>query len=454
MRAPPGQAAGMPCARLQGEPGGGESSSLRGQGPDAPTTQGGTRSNPGTSGTATTTGFDEDRPTSTLIPQANPAKPRVVAVERVSLPVPTKGKKKKGTKAGARAPEPKPAVEQHPPPQQAAKAARASPSWAEVTSRGARRRARNQLQASQGKDGSGETKSAPPPVQPSVRPGPPKPKRTPKMAAVTIIYPPRTYEATMREARANIDLEGLGIKGVRVRRAITWTLIYEIPGDQSQARADLLALRLRQTLSGKEGVKVQRPVKMAELRLRGLNVAVSASEVRAAVAVAGRCEEEEMSVGDLKRAPNGTEVVWIRCPLTAANQPSLQGPLRVRLALARDERLNDCPLQCYKYLEGGHVRTRCPNNVDRSGKCYRCGQEGHMAGACTAPAHCVVCADRGLPSNHRTGGRVCAPMQKGKRGVPLDKMGRPASRTGADARGTPQHRGPLPPRGGCRPPRH
>lgn len=242
------------------------------------------------------------------------------------------------------------------------------------------------------------------------------------MAAITITCPPGTYEATMREARGKIDLEGIGIKGVKIRRAITGALVYEIPGEKSHEMADTLALRLKQTLSVKERVRVQRPMKMAELRLRGLDVSSSPSEVREAVATHGNCEEEEITAGDIKRSPNGMGVIWVRCPLTAANQLSVKGQIKIGWALVRVELLENRPLQCFKCLEGGHVRARCPNNTDRSGKCYRCGQDGHVARDCSGPVLCTVCQDRGLPSNHRTGSKACTPVQKGRRGIPFDTM--------------------------------
>lgn len=120
------------------------------------------------------------------------------------------------------------------------------------------------------------------------------------MAAITITCPPGTYEAMLREARSKIDLEGMGIPGVKIRRAITGALIFEIPGEQSHERADTLALHLKQALSGKEEVRIQRPTKMAELRMRGLDESSCPSEVREAVASQGRCEEEEVSVRDIK----------------------------------------------------------------------------------------------------------------------------------------------------------
>lgn len=79
---------------------------------------------------------------------------------------------------------------------------------------------------------------------------------------------------------------------------------------------------------------------------------------------------------------NGLGVAWIRCPLTAANIIAQEGILRVEWCRARAELLPARPLQCFKCLEGGHVRAHCPNNIDRSETCYRYGVLGHRARDC------------------------------------------------------------------------
>ncbi|XP_029171352.1 uncharacterized protein LOC114940769 [Nylanderia fulva] len=220
------------------------------------------------------------------------------------------------------------------------------------------------------------------------RPGPPKKRREPNTAAITITCPPGKYEEVMSEARQKIGLKSLkeiGIKeGVRIRRAITGALIYKVPGKNSGELADKLALKLKQALVGKEGVRIQRPTKTAELRIRGLDESVTPSEVREAIAKGGNCEEEEVSVGEIKTTPNGIKMAWVRCPIKAANIVAKKAKIQVGWAQAKVEILEDRLLQCYKCLEGGHVRARCPNKADRSGKCYRCGQESHEAKTCKA----------------------------------------------------------------------
>ncbi|XP_029176328.1 uncharacterized protein LOC114944529 [Nylanderia fulva] len=85
----------------------------------------------------------------------------------------------------------------------------------------------------------------------------PRKRREPKTAAITITCPPGQYKSVMREAREKIDLEDLGIKeGVKIRRAITGALMYEVTGGKSQELADNLARRLKVALADKEGIKI------------------------------------------------------------------------------------------------------------------------------------------------------------------------------------------------------
>lgn len=102
----------------------------------------------------------------------------------------------------------------------------------------------------------------------------------------------------MREARTKVNLGDLGITGVRFRRAITGALIIEVPSKQSGALADKLAVNLKRAFAAKRDVKVDRPTKMAELRLKGMDESVTPLEIAAAVAKIGGCEIEEVRVGD------------------------------------------------------------------------------------------------------------------------------------------------------------
>lgn len=109
------------------------------------------------------------------------------------------------------------------------------------------------------------------PAKTKKQPQPITKRKEPRTAAVTITCLPGKYEETLREARQKIKMEELGIQGAKVRRAITGAYVFEIPGADSYSKANKLAIGMRKALAGKEGVKIQRPTKMTEVRIRGLD---------------------------------------------------------------------------------------------------------------------------------------------------------------------------------------
>ncbi|XP_029162275.1 uncharacterized protein LOC114933871 [Nylanderia fulva] len=119
---------------------------------------------------------------------------------------------------------------------------------------------------------------------------------------------------------------------------------------------------------------------MAELRFRGLDESIRTPEVREAIARNGNCEEVDVHTGEIKKTPGGMGIVWVRCPLRAANLIMKTGTVKIGWAIARAELLEARPLQCYKCLERGHVRARCPNNttaaVDATAAARRDTQRG------------------------------------------------------------------------------
>lgn len=251
-----------------------------------------------------------------------------------------------------------------------------------------------------------------------------KKRKVPKTAAVILTCPPGQYDETMKEARSKIDLAQCGVekgKGPSIKRALTGALTFEFGGPNGQAQADKVADKLRELFNNKEGIRVSRPIKMAELRVRDLEDSIKPDEIKYVITQEGDCHHEEVKVGQVRRGNNGLGVAWIQCPVNAANKIIEKGRIQIGWTSARITLLEPRPLQCFRCLEGGHVRSQCKSNIDRSQRCYRCGKEGHKAQKCEDTPRCPVCADLGRPAGHRAGNKACTSARMKSRAGLRDK---------------------------------
>jgi len=187
-------------------------------------------------------------------------------------------------------------------------------------------------------------------------------------------------------------------------------------------KAEVLAGELREALKDREGVRVTRPFKTAEIRVKDIMDSISAVEVAAAVAEQGDCSAAEVRVGPVRPGTNRLGTAWVRCPLAAANKLTRKGSLTLAgWSRARIEGLPERPVTCFRCLRMGHVRATCPGGADLGGACYRCGESGHLARDCGAPPKCPLCSGTGRPDNHRVGGKACRAPKRGerRRGLPV-----------------------------------
>lgn len=238
-------------------------------------------------------------------------------------------------------------------------------------------------------------------------------RRVPRTAIVTLTCLDGEYANPLRKARTQVSPTQLGIHDIRVKRTITGAMAFEIRGPDSTMLANTLADELRKTFVEDRNARIARPVKLAEMHIRDLEASITAEEIAQAVASAGDCRVDEVRVGwNVRIMANGLGIAWIRCPLTAAMTIANEGTLRVGWSKARTELLPARPLQCFKCLEGGHVRANCKSTIDRSNICYRYGVAGHRARDCDEYPRCILCSEGGLPAQHRVGSTRCAPSHK------------------------------------------
>jgi hypothetical protein len=291
-------------------------------------------------------------------------------------------------------------------------------------------------------DEEGWTVVAPKPKAPKKKAAAPAPKtvkvpKPPKTLAVVLTLKPEavakgvTYNAALMEARQKVSLAELGIGPGKFRRSMTGACIMELPRETTAAQADTLAAKMGEALG--EAAVVTRPTKMADIRVCGFDDSVSAEELRGALASKAGCPPEKVKVGAISIGIRGMGAVLVSCPVEEAAKLVEAGKVIVGWSVATIKALEQRPMRCHKCLERGHTQYLCPSKKDRSGLCYRCGKEGHVASGCSAPMRCVVCADRGLPAAHRLTGPQCnAPSVKGRAATQMVARG-PAPATAATA---------------------
>ena len=97
--------------------------------------------------------------------------------------------------------------------------------------------------------------------------------RPPRRLSVTLTVASGSklkYADVMKEVRT-VKLKELGIEDIRCRRSITRAMIIEVPGKENVDKADKLAAQLKGVFQNCQEVRVNRPEKMAEIRIRDID---------------------------------------------------------------------------------------------------------------------------------------------------------------------------------------
>ena len=149
-------------------------------------------------------------------------------------------------------------------------------------------------------------------------------------------------------------------------------------------KADTFAGHLCEIFAGNSKVRVARPVKMADVRINGLDDSVTPTEVASPITTARGCDKDDVRTGEIRRrSPMSIGFIWLRCPTTSARKIVEAGRILVGWISARVDALTARPLQCYRCL--GHVMQHCTSDADRSGRCYTYGATGRGIRRGTAP---------------------------------------------------------------------
>jgi len=113
-----------------------------------------------------------------------------------------------------------------------------------------------------------------------------------------------SYAEVLRKARREVSLGELGIETTKIKRGINGSILIEIPGQEGNEKAKILADKLREKL-GETEVAITRPTAMGEIRMVGLDESATTEEVRDTIANLGGCKGEDVKVGQIRWMYNG-----------------------------------------------------------------------------------------------------------------------------------------------------
>lgn len=241
-----------------------------------------------------------------------------------------------------------------------------------------------------------------------------KPKFKPKLnrpAVVTITGLPggATYAQILGKAKQSVSLGDLGIKTLRMRRAMNGALVLELPGPEGKELAGSLRNTLQDVLQN--DAIVNNPVASGELRLRGIDPATTQDEIAYVLEKISGCPPKDLKVSNISFMRDGMGVAWAHCPLEFAVKIAEKGSITLGWSVVRIELQKKRPIQCFGCWRFGHVKNNCKSKADRTGACFRCGLGGHPARECSSLPRCVICAEDEMDFRHRIGSTKCLQNQ-------------------------------------------
>lgn len=215
------------------------------------------------------------------------------------------------------------------------------------------------------------------------------------------------FNAVVVFLKKKINLkEDVGIDTLRMRKIPSGDM-FAICGEDATLKANLLAAQMSKALCAyKESIVVSRPRKSTKIFISGKNDFISQDEIVSAVTSSGECGREDIHVSDIIYKSFGRWCVRVTCPEAIGRAICKIGKLCIGWGGWTAVRMAPTPL--LRCLRTGHTHAYCKETVDRSFRCFRCGNNSHKLADCKYSGFkCPLCIDMVKDSNHRLGDLCC-----------------------------------------------
>lgn len=145
-----------------------------------------------------------------------------------------------------------------------------------------------------------------------------------------------TYAEILAKAKEKVSLRDLGIQSTTMRRAMNGALVIEVPGLQGKQQAGALRANLAEALG--DEAKVQNPVAMGELRLRGIDPSTTVDDICREMETLGGCQRHDLKVSPINNMRDGRCLGELPTPSSCTNSRARCGCARLD---ARKDRVNE-----------------------------------------------------------------------------------------------------------------
>lgn len=135
----------------------------------------------------------------------------------------------------------------------------------------------------------------------------------------------QSYAKVLAAARDSIPLAEVGVKALKMRKAMIGGVVLELSEDQKGEKGAALAAQLTLILDPSK-VRVAAPFRAAEATVVGTDISATKEEIRRR-RVAARWRT---SKGEVRSARNGLGSVWMRGPAGAVRKLAQAGKVPIR----------------------------------------------------------------------------------------------------------------------------
>ncbi|KAM8702439.1 hypothetical protein ACLKA7_001770 [Drosophila subpalustris] len=204
--------------------------------------------------------------------------------------------------------------------------------------------------------------------------------------------PEMSYADILRSVKTEPKLRSLAQHVKAIRKTAKGELLFEL-SKSADPHTKTLQDAVKDFLGSK--AEVRSLTATTAFEIRDLDEVTTAEEIlEALITQFGEIQVSSSSIVSMRKSYGGTQIASLKLPADEAEKLLQAGKLRVGWVICRVRRKVQ-PMRCLRCIDFGHVATKCREEVDCKGLCFKCGQADHQAKSCKHTPKCLLCIRKG-----------------------------------------------------------